>query len=259
MKRGLPLFGLGLACALLSSCGIEDATKQTLAQVQQSNLTQSAILLAAHRQTLNTAYTNMLSPDNTLFLNPPTQMMPFAQTFADEATADELVQVEYVLLNTVQLPAQGTETAAQTQDRMVSFAAFTTLAGLTQKPKFDALLSQQVEQGGRYYDTVSSMAAARYSFILNVLFTPLVERSTTLTVGSLQEAVTRFNAMRALVYLPYASQMTLVNPNTKGKIAIDPVSAFRNLGLNAIDDFQSGLDAKTFAANQALLNQFIVP
>ncbi len=276
MKRFVKLFVLSVTCVLTTTlvggCGIQTATEDTRDLVRNSNVTQTAILDginktldatnqmrgSVHLQILTLALQNMTAAENTVFLNPPTLMMPYAEAFAAEATPDELAKASYVLLNTALLPAQGEETAQQKQTRIVSYAAFITLAGLTAKPKFDELLSTQIDKGGRYIDVAGAMAAARYGFLRDVLFNPLVQRSQTLTKGSLAEAVDRFDAMKALVTLPYAAKLGFTSP-LKTKVSIDSIDKLRNLGADTIDAFKAGLPADTYAQNQALLNQFVIP
>lgn len=79
-----------LPCLLLSACGVSAAVDATRSLPARKDATNASI----HKQTLLVALNDMLSDQNSQYLAPvPTGMLPGGQTFAEEATAEEIVKL----------------------------------------------------------------------------------------------------------------------------------------------------------------------
>lgn len=258
------LFGL-VSLAFLGGCGIQTATEDTRDLVKTSNGVQENILAgiertleSTHELKSLTALQNMTAPENTVFLDPPVQMMPFAEIFVETTSEINLTKASYVLLSTAMLPVQN-PTPEQTRQQEVAFAAFRAVSGLMPDAKMQTILNNEVIRGGRYQNTAVMMVAARYVFIRDVLINTILDGKGKLNVGSLKEVAKRFASLKALAALPFAPKAPLEVPATyKDKLGLDSVEKLKLLGEKAIDSFKEDLSPETFAANQALLDVFVV-
>lgn len=226
-----------LTC-LLAGCGIQEVAEDTLDAVGKGNETQQKLLQymrktheltrrieglngdiadGIHRQTLAVSLAGMLNPENTKVLNPPFRMMPFAETFAKEATEDELVQTFYVLLQEVKFAP-----AEYEQVRMVSLVAMSALAAFCPTEKFHRILELQIDGRGTYEETAYAMGACRFFFIQNLLIRPNLDASASLNRGILRETVRQLKNMSQLVLHPKVKQMVLKVKSLNIEFFVDP-------------------------------------
>ena len=206
----------------LYGCGIANMAQHTVdgidktnAQLQKTNelTAQMKDILdetqgAIHLQVLTIAFQQLLSPDNTQVLVPPLRMMPYAQTFADEATEDELIRSVHILLQEAILAPPEMKNY-----RMVDLMALSAIAGFSSMDKTKGILATQVEQKGRYEGTAYVFALSRYNFIRDFLFSPLVENTQYLNTGALKEASDDFLALKQIAGLPYVASLVLQIPS----------------------------------------------
>lgn len=237
-----------VAAALLSACGIREVAEDTRREVQKSNDLQNEILThikktsdAVHLQVMTVALQQMLAPENTANLDPPIRMMPYAETFAKEATAEELIKTCYVLLTDAQSGSGDRRT------RLASLVAMSAVAALAPAEKSAEILHVQVDEGGRYRDTAYAYTLARYVFTRDFLLTPIVEKTKYLTEGALKEVVTSFNTLKAIRDLPYQSRLVLEIVSLDVDESIPP-SELKAIGEKAHRRFQADLDGGVLAS-----------
>lgn len=258
------LFGL-VSLALLGGCGIQTATEDTRDLVKASNSIQEDILRgiehtleATNELKSLTALQNMMAPENTVFLDPPVQMMTYAEIFVEKTSESNLTKALYVFLSTAMMQVPN-PTPEQQRQQAVAFAAFRAVSGLMPDAKVQTILNNEIIRGGRYRDTAVMMVAARYVFIRDVLLIALLDKSQKLTVGSLQEAAKRFKSLKALADLPFAPKAPLEVPAVyKDKLGVDGIDKLKLLGEKALDAFKEDLSAEVYAANKPLLDVFVV-
>jgi hypothetical protein len=231
----------------LAGCGIADTAEKTHGEVQKSNTLQKEMLAniqktsdAVHLQVLTVAMQQMMAAENTANLNPPVRMMPYAETFAKEATADELIRVAYVLWTDAQ------EGGDDRKARQVSLAALSALAGLAPDDKAAEILRIQIDEGGRFKDTAYVFALSRYVFIRDFRLSPILEKVKYLTKGALREAVSHLSALKALASLPYVDRLVLTVSALEVDESIAPAEA-GTLSEKAKRRFQEGLDGAELA------------
>jgi hypothetical protein len=221
---------------LVAGCGLFKDMGDTKDEVRGSNDRLDRILAllsrageAAHRQTLLLSMEQLLKPENTAVLSPPTRMMPFAETFAREASSDELVRSVCVLYeDALHQPADHKSTA------QVSIVAMSALAGLTPEPKARVLLGEQIPDG-RFEETAYAYAVARFAFIRDLLFKPLLT-GRHLNRGILDESLNQFQAMKALAQSPYVSRFELDIPELEIEESVK-MESLKALGQRARSKF----------------------
>ena len=224
----------------LSGCGIEQATKDTLAEVRKSNGTQDSLLGTSgrlegltgqlvtgmnitnngvHAQTLEHALSGLIAPHNTEVLTPPARMMPFASSFTKEATASEIIQTFHAYLTDAKrgIPTlragevQNADTL-RIRSRNVSLTAAGLIAAFTPKEKFEEILNTQIIKNDRYLDTAYAFALCRYEVTRDWFFDAIVVNTETLNLGALRTAVSYYKSMKSVAILPYADKLTFKVP-----------------------------------------------
>lgn len=252
----------GVIFVLLAGCGIQETTEKTLGAVEVSNETQKQLLehtqelkritelmqgmMASvehgiHLQTLSTSLEKLLSPEATAILNPPLRMMPFASTFAGEATEHELIQTVHTLFTEAQVAPPEHELT-----RRVSLVAMSALSAFASLEKTRGIFLSHIEEHGRFEETALAMGAARFAFIRDYLLGSILENAKVLNVGLLREASTQFVSLRHLVDVPYAARLELSIPALAVEMKVS-ATEMQTLGRKAKRRFTKELPPEVLA------------
>ena len=263
----------------LLGCGLVSIGEGTLKAVQNGNETQGGILenteqmaqgmaelqrlteqlkkqmetmaKGVHLQILTVALGALLDPQNTVNLSPPTRMIPYAKAFAEEATAEELVQATHLLLQETKL-APGDEHA-----KTVTLTAVMALSAFAPDVSMASILTDQIENHGRYEETTYSIAMGRYQFIRDYLFDPIISNAKILNLGTLNEALRNFAQLKFLATKPYSASFSLSVASLGLEVTFDPTD-LSDLGARAQRRFSQKLPQDVLAQPSvlALLSQF---
>jgi hypothetical protein len=214
---------------ILAGCGAQDAinaTKKmpekmdgTYAQIVKTNQEMGKTTDAIHKQILLLSLQDMLRPENSKYLLPPTGMLAGGETFSKEATAEEMVKLAYVWLQEV-IKAQPEDLATLGEngladllhEKMVKLTALQVIAGLAPQTTIESLVKEQIlEGGGRYEAAAYSVLMSRALFIKSFLLDEsLMSGSEKLdNLGKFEEAIERTSQLDYLVRLQFASKIAL--------------------------------------------------
>ncbi len=194
--------------------------------------------LAIHTQILVDALKEMLTPANSTYLSPPTGMMPAGQKFADEATADEVVQLTYVYLkdiNEVQPDDSqrvnghfpDTLVTQMDHDKLVKLTALEVIAGFASQDVIADMATRQVSQGGRYDQAAKATLMLRASFIGDLLIGSDLFANKLDDLGKVDEAISRVSNLDWMARLSYVGQIGvkttgMLKPDDNVEIKFDP-------------------------------------
>jgi hypothetical protein len=203
-----------------------------------------------HAQTLGVALQGMFSPENTQqssAQSPPMAMIPFAQTFAQEATEDEAVQI-FDLLRHEALDT-GTGIVPRTQ-AIVALFGLGFIAGQIPLDRFMNILATHVDNKGSYEETCYFAGEARYLFLRDGLFTPITQQAKIQNLGTLRAAVGHFRSMKRLARLTYSKKFAIVIPAMFVNNVFNP-GEVTTLGAQAQAQFKTMLDPDVYNSPEA--------
>jgi len=224
-------------CLLATACGAQDAINSVIAMNKKMDQTNTAIgqtnskmdvtNLAIHNQTLAVALDQMMSPENTTNLFPPTSMMAPGQVFANVATSDEIVQLVYVLLLDVndkqpdpslQIPDKAHKgkmtwpddvTAQWDHDKMAKLTALQVICGLMPDQTVQNIIDSQITAADRYQDTAYQVLMLRYLFIDSFMLTESLLSSKVDNPGVAEQGITYIEQLRFIEEQPFASSIKI--------------------------------------------------
>lgn len=224
---GLAFFCLSMV-SFLAGCGAQDAinaTKKmpekmdgTYAQIVKTNQEMGKTTDAIHKQILLLSLQDMLRPENSKYLLPPMGMLAGGETFAKEATAEELVKLAYVWIQeVVKAQPEDLETLGEKgladllHEKMVKLTALQVIAGLAPQATIESMVKDQILEGGRYEATTYSVLMSRALFIKSFLLDEsLMSGSEKLdNLGKLEEATERTAQLDYLARLQFANKISL--------------------------------------------------
>jgi hypothetical protein len=273
--------GFGLAGMLcFSGCGIQSTTEQTRDEVIKSNVTQNALLDhmksvdaltsrlldgisktndAVHLQVLTVSLQNLFDPLNTSVLFPPTRMMPYAETFAKEASEEEITKMAYLLIQDASQGSTATTPEEQAKDelqRRVRLTGMGLICAFIPDAKWASILKTQIDERQRYETTAYAMAAARFNFIRDFFYNPLISMDR-VNQGSLKDTSEWFGRLKSLATANYLNSIVLDIPNLgeHDTIALDD---FKRLAQDGRDKVLSLPDFAKSPGGQKLLQVFEV-
>lgn len=259
----------------LSSCGIIRTAEDTLDQVKQTNekiedtnnkmdITNAAI----HNQTLAVALNSLLAAENTEVLTPPTDLIPFAEKFTEEATSEELIETFHLLYTSV---IKGFESEPsgdkKLKRRQVRLTAASALAALAPAEKVNEIFQAQINEEGEYLDSTFVFALCRYNFTRDFLLKPLLDKGRTPTLKLLKLAHEHFLTVKGIAGASYVDYLKVTIPEfvvtnqENGRMealedAVNPTE-HRSLGRVAVRKFDDKNNPKFQTAEaQALINGF---
>lgn len=217
----MKVLALSLLSLFMVSCGVQEALDATHAIPEKLDDTQDSIESTngyIRRQKLLLALDDMFKERNINYITPPTGMLAGGKAFAEEATPEELISLTYLWMTEVKkgLPFNplGQELSEEQvlssiKDKQVKLLALQVIAALTPQEKVNALIVEQINQGGRYIDQVYEFLQARAMFLHGfMLWESLLSADQLLdTPGKLEASIERIEALESITELPFADQI----------------------------------------------------
>ncbi len=218
------LVGCGSATeALNATKGMPDLMSKLRSDTNNNmNITNQAI----HKQTLVVALAEMLKPENTKYLNPPTGMMPAAEAFSAEATPEELAKLFHVYFREIQEVVPDDTMVQKTPDgkwtpdaiafdqgKMVKVYAMMTIAGLAPQEKVEQLIQEQVSNAGAFEQDAYRFLVLRTQFIKTYLIEEDLIAYLLTNPGKFEDALKYLGQIDYVAKLPFADQAAI---KTKG-------------------------------------------
>jgi hypothetical protein len=227
-----------------STAEMNDKMNQTIHAIAETNRKMEKVNSAIHKQTLVVALTEMMKPENSQYLFPPTGMMPAGQTFADEATSDEVVQLVYVTLKDIdEVQPQATLSAKEMEEldhkKQSKFTSLEVIAGLMSQDSIEEAVKNEIKAGGRYDTTVYKLLMLRTLLVKSILVEEDLFSVKLDDLGKIQEAIKRVSELDWIARLPFADQIGvktrgMLNPDNNIDEKLDPkmtVSMWNRLAL----------------------------
>jgi hypothetical protein len=206
-----------------STAAMNDKMNETIHAIAETNHKMEKVNSAIHKQTLVVALTEMMKSENTQYLFPPTGMMPAGQTFADEATSDEVVQLVYVTLKDIdEVQPQTTLSAKEIEDldhkKLSKFTSLEVIAGLMSQENIEEAVRHEIKAGGRYDTTVYKLLMLRTLLVKSILVEEDLFSVKLDDLGKIQEAIKRVSELDWIARLPFADQ---IGVKTRGMLNSD--------------------------------------
>ncbi len=280
MRRLIGHFSLSASILILSACGpirdmqtLVDTTKEMKEQTTKLNKGMDKTNDAVHRQVLVISLQQLTAPENTESLHTPARMLPFANTFAEEATTEELIKEFHTLWTDVQFGGETTNVPATPEDvrlksRNVAYRAASAIAAMTTDEKFAEIVRTNIVMQSRFEETAYAFALCRYEFTSEYLFKPVVEKTKKLNLDALRKAVGYYRSMKTVAQSPYTAQMSFDIASFKEevqdgkKVVVDAKIEFNDgersaKAKSAARRFKRELSKSTLALpeTQSLLNE----
>ena len=228
---------------MLTGCGLKDALDATKSMNQTtSGMAQTTSGMAAttngmakttagmaistdkmvnsvHNQTLGVAIEGMMKEENTLYLFPPTGMLPFGQIFADEATALDLAKFTLVTMEDINdthadgvgPSATGTWPSNDVLDRKktVKLTILQVIAGLTPQATVDQMISDQVTGAGRYRTSVFDFLMLRAIFTDGIMLQESLYGKSMSDPGMFEEGLKYIGDREMITKLSFAKNLSV--------------------------------------------------
>jgi hypothetical protein len=219
---------LVLGLMLLSGCGVKDSLDATNATISKTNGSLESMSSdmkglgsSFKKQALMVALSDMLKPENTENLLPPTGMLIGGNAFAANMDADDLVKLGFLWMTEVEksFPDESKRVSGQfppevvkefDHKKLVKITGLSIIAGLSPQSVIDDMIKIQVEGQGRYVAIVNPLLMLRSSFIKNMLLDGDLLGSKISNLGMLTEAVKQASALEFIVKLPFASKIGIL-------------------------------------------------
>jgi len=228
-------------------------TKNLTAEIERLN---SEIAYGIHLQTLSLALAGMFAPENTEVLSPvPFGMMPYAETYAHEATEEELIRTIDLLLKRVYFTPN-----SYPKVRQVSLMAMGLLSSFAEDDKVNAIFSDNIKRPGLYEEASGVLGVCRYHFTRDYLLIPIYENSDLQNVNTLRKGVYYFERMTELVRSPYAKHFVFALPSLGIDMWTVNIEDLRLVGSRAEHKFSqklTGTEVQTLEVKK-LLKKFDV-
>jgi hypothetical protein len=207
----------------VSTAAMNEKMNDTIHAIAETNRKMEKVNSAIHKQTLVVALTEMMKSENTQYLFPPTGMMPAGQTFADEATSDEVVQLVYVTLKDIdEVQPQDTLSAKEAQDfdhkKLSKFTSLEVIAGLMSQASIEEAVKIEINGGGRYDNTVHQLLMLRALLVKSILVEEDLFSTKLDDLGKIKEAITRVSELDWIARLPFVNQISV---KTRGMLSPD--------------------------------------
>ena len=186
--------------------------KETNAGIKKTNL-------AIHNQTLGVALDEMMKEENTLYLFPPTGMMPSGQIFADEATALDLAKFTLVTMEDINNThadgvgpsSTGTWPSNDVLDRkkQVKLTILQVIAGLAPQSTVDQMIDEQVTRAGRFRTSVFDFLMLRALFIDGIMIQESLYSKPMSDPGMFEEGLKYLGNREMITHLPFAKEVSV--------------------------------------------------
>lgn len=241
--------------------GTNKTIDETNKKIDETNQKMASLKSAIHKQTLAAAMTELLKPENTRYLFPPTSLMAAGQIFAEEATAEEVTELVYVYLKDIDevLPddsLKGTDgkfspslIAETDHSKQAKFTILEVIAGLMPQENIEEAVTTQINGGGRYEAAARSLLMLRTLFMKSILVEEDLFSRKLDNLGKVDEAVNRVSNLDWIARLPFTEAISvktrgMLNPDDNVNEMLDPkmtVSMWDHIAMS----LDSEIDLKT--------------
>lgn len=232
--------------AVQSMGGKMDQTNDKLNRTDESIRLQKALI--SLQQITSDASMDRLYPV-------PTGLMPYAKTFAETATAREIVELTYLWLKEVDevqplksFNDQGVEVArtAEQESRILiqkygRIQALMAIAGFLPAATLQSLIETEITNNGRFAETGLNVLMMRVLFLRMVMLEEsLYKRGSFASVGEAEEALKYMNQVQAVLDLPFASALSV---KTRGLVGLGGYDVIQNLDFTLNAEMKSLLSS----------------
>ncbi len=161
----------------------------------------------------------------------PTEIMPYARTFSEAATAHELVELTYLWLKEIdeitplkKVGEDGAEvdfTAAE-QARTLSqkfgrFQALSAIAGFIPAQTLDQIVHEEILGSGRYRESALNLLMLRAVFLRQVLLEEsILKKGKFASVGAAEVAVDYMSSVEKIARFPFVNEISLQTTGLTG-------------------------------------------
>ena len=184
----------------------DELTRQLQALSEGADEKMAITVERMRQQTVAIALEGILNPENSEELDPPTKLIPYAKTLAEEANEAELTEFAYILWNDVRYGS------APLGKKEVSLTTLSLIAGFIPNAKMRRIEAAQIDGRGVYEEHTYKMLWGRYSVIRDLHFDSYVTESTTLNKGSLKHVIDYFNELKYIAELSYVAKIQVSIP-----------------------------------------------
>lgn len=244
LKRASVLLALPF---LLAGCGkAGDAIDATIdMQKQMSSMVDTTKNMeeqtkklndAIHLQKMDAALKTIYDEKNTKTVVPPSSgLMAGAKVFAEEGTAQELIEYTYVTLKEVDKAAiedskqtDPVAVAAFNHEKMIKILALEAIAAQTPESVVLQIVQEQISGGGgRYEDYAYNFLMLRAMFLLDFYLDSGVLSDTVNNMGKLESAYTYLQSYELIAHFAFADRVGLktlgfIDPQPNFDIRLDP-------------------------------------
>jgi|GEM_PF-5301852 len=181
----------------------------TNAGMAQTNSGMAKTNLSIHKQTLLIALSELQKEENTVSLMPPTGMMPAGETFSNEATPTEMIQVFYLWLKEIDSAQADDPNTNLDRKKTIKLTGLEVIAGLAPQEKIDQLISEQVASSGRFESTVYQFLMLRSAFIDDVLIQESLLSNTMSNPGMFEEALKYMKELEIISKLKFRDKIAI--------------------------------------------------
>jgi len=189
-----------LLSLVLTGCGF-GTVKESVREIRETNENTEKLVAATHKQILTTSLEQMLAVDN---LKNPVRMFPFAKTFAEEATYEEILRTSYTLMQDAK-----NSSLLSLKQRAVSLNAAASLAGLSPDTKSEQIVT---EYAGDFYEpAVYDYLTLRYHFIRDALLQPVLDAKHACPKCK-DKALGYYEKLVTVIESPYTDHLSLSIP-----------------------------------------------
>ncbi|HVK61010.1 MAG TPA: hypothetical protein VM432_05650 [Bdellovibrionales bacterium] len=238
MKTVATILPLLLALGL-TGCGAIKATEEMGGKVDQTNSQVTKTNEAVRKQKMMISLEEILSDENSLVLEPvPLGMFAYGKTFAEAATAQEIVDLAYLYFKEIDSirppdserdPVTGEwkpETVAKfDHDKLKKFYAIMVISGFAPQSTINQMVGDQIFDGGRHEETAYKVLMLRYTFISAILLGESLFPTGLTNVGKMQYAVDYANYLSFIEGLSFGQKIAvktngMLNPDNNKELSL---------------------------------------
>lgn len=168
----------------------------------------------------------------------PFDLMPFARSFAQCSSPEELAEVVYLWMKklnevTLELPNPTVaEIDAFNHRKLHVYSALEAVAGFIPQDKVETIIRTQLYESGRYQDSVLELLMLRAQFLRDVLLENGLFSKGLTDVGKVEKAVEYAKNLEYMARLPFAREISVaatgfIAPMDDVKETFDPALALQ--------------------------------
>ncbi|MBX7232328.1 MAG: hypothetical protein K1X29_09615 [Bdellovibrionales bacterium] len=231
LKQAIWFSFVGVFVVGLMGCQAEKAMDSVIEVNQRTKETNEKLMKLEQEvrlQGLMIALEKMSDPDSYLLTVPISpEILAVAETFAREATVDEIVKLIYTWLLEINLthpnpiysggsPSQPTDAELEFNKKVIGLKyarlqALITLAGLTPQPKIEQMIQSHILNQSEYAFAALNLLMGRFIYLKEGRLAALKLDGIPLSsVGDLEKSVEALKAMDFIIRLPFSEKITLL-------------------------------------------------